>query len=125
MPDKSDKEELARKILLDGWRQERLRAREEARKKRIAELQRLIKDGCLCIPEGTERISMGEYANEDLFTAVKIPGSVTEIEEGAFWNDSRLSEVIMGSGVRKIGKGAFLDCQSLKTITLPEGLREI
>ena len=43
MSDQSDKEELARKILLNGWRQERLRVREEARKKRIAELQKLIK----------------------------------------------------------------------------------
>ena len=127
MSDQSDKEELARKSILDCWRRESPQGRAEARKKRIAELQKLIKDGCLCIPEGTERISMGEYANEDLFTVVKIPGSVTEIEEGAFWNDSRLSEVIMGSGVRKIGKGAFLfsGCSSLVSITLPQGLGEI
>lgn len=125
MSDQSDKEELARKILLNGWRQERLRVREEARKKRIAELQKLIKDGCLCIPEGTVRISWAEYANEDLFTSVKIPDSVMEIEEAAFGNDPRLTEVILGSGVRKIAQRAFHDCRSLKTITLPEGLREI
>ena len=125
MPDQTDKEELARKILLDGWRQEGLRARVEAREKRIAELQKLIKDGCLCIPEGTERIYLAEYANEGLFTSVKIPDSVMEIDEAAFENDPHLTEVIMGSGVRKIAQSAFHNCRSLKVITLPEGLREI
>ena len=123
-----EKEELAKKKVREIWKDwdEKCRLQQEAaRRRRMAELLPLIKDGCLFIPEGTERIRSWEYANEDMFTSVHIPGSVTIIEEGAFKKTPYLAEVVMEEGVRCIGEKAFENCPSLKKVTLPNGLKEI
>ncbi len=123
-----EKEELAKKKVREIWKDwdEKCRLQQEAaRRRRMAELLPLIKDGCLFIPEGTERIRSWEYANEDMFTSVHIPGSVTEIEEGAFKQIPCLTEVVMEEGVRILGKEAFEKCPSLTKVTLPDSLKEI
>ena len=111
--------------IFKGWSEEDNRRSEEIRRKRITELAPLIKNGWLFVPEGTERILRWQYANEDLFNSVHIPGSVTEIEEGAFKKIPCLTEVVIEEGVRKIGKEAFEQCPSLMKVTLPNSLKEI
>ena len=123
-----EKEEVAKKIMRETWEKwdEKCRLQqEEARRRRMAELSSLIKDGCLFIPEGTERVQSGDYPNDDMFTSVHIPGSVTEIGERAFAWHSCLVEAVMEEGVEKIGKEAFEKCSSLKKVTLPSSLKEI
>lgn len=66
-----------------------------------------------------------QACNNQNFTTVSIPDSVTVIDEGAFGGCSYLTNVHLGNHVQTIGYCAFVDCWNLERINIPASLTTI
>lgn len=103
--------------------------------------------GTVTVPEGTEEIVTGAFAENTALTGItlpetlavigkeafrgsglkeiSIPGGVETVEAKAFQSCTALTDASFGEGVRIIEQFAFEDCTALKTLKFPESLREI
>jgi hypothetical protein len=74
----------------------------------------------LSIPEGTEVIKAGEYANQDI-TSVVLPESLTRIEEHAF-ECNKLTELVLPQNLKAIVSYALAK-NAITDLAIPEGTR--
>lgn len=102
----------------------------------------------ITIPDGTKRISLGAFMDEEnikkvnlpdslvdmgdmTFAAcvnletINIPSSITEIKTATFMECSSLKNIVIPNSVTKIGIAAFGYCESLDTFTIPSSVTEI
>ena len=77
------------------------------------------------LPESTEIIYDGAFAECSNLTNMWVPSNVTTIGNLAFFNCGNLAAVIIGDSVTKIGESAFDNCTQLTNIVIPDGLTSI
>ena len=89
--------------------------------------EKAIKNGCLEIPEkiGGKTVYGVSNIENNLFSSVMLPDTVTVIGENAFNKCTQLKEVNIPDSVKIIGEKAFYGCTSLKEIIIPSGVNVI
>ena len=75
-----------------------------------------MKEGEYIVPEGTTKISLGSFSNNQELTTVTLPESVTEIGDGAFYGCEKLESIRLSSSISELGRYVFTDCKNLTTI---------
>jgi hypothetical protein len=78
----------------------------------------------LIIPEGTTKISDGQYKNYTMKNVV-IPDTVTYIGKNAFENCNNLRSVVIPNSVTTIDEYAFAYCYNLQTVTIGENVKHL
>lgn len=78
----------------------------------------------LIIPEGTTKISDGQYKNYTMKNVV-IPDTVTYIGKNAFESCDNLRSVVIPNSVTTIDEYAFAYCYSLQTVTIGENVKNL
>jgi hypothetical protein len=79
----------------------------------------------ITIPEGTEKIDVGEFKDTNGFHKVILPSSLVEIGCFAFYNCSDLVEIEIPGGVKELKFQTFEECKNLQKVVLNEGLEKI
>ncbi len=76
------------------------------------------------VPYGTTEIKEEEFEDE-IFSLIMLPTTITKIEKYAFKNCISLTSIIIPNNVNFIGIGAFQNCCSLGTINIPSSISKI
>ena len=90
------------------------------------QLIRLDGDGASYkILNGTNKIGMCAFYENNHLTTIDIPKSVNEIGMGAFAGCEKLASITIPNGVTKLKDNTFENCASLASITIPVGVKSI
>ena len=77
------------------------------------------------IPEGTEAIGNGAFAQSSNLRDITIPESVVQIGKTAFCGCDVLKSIHLPEGLKELGESAFYDCNWLKEVNIPSGVTRI